>query len=53
VAAQRPLSAAQVTVTEIADNPGFYRVTMAVSPHFQVEGIDVNLQMVSQMPKGK
>ncbi|MDQ2999699.1 MAG: type VI secretion system contractile sheath large subunit [Fibrobacterota bacterium] len=53
VAAQRPLSAAEVKVAEIADNPGFYRVTMAVSPHFQVEGIDVNLQMVSQMPKGK
>jgi type VI secretion system protein ImpC len=53
VAAQRPLSAAQVTVTEISDNPGFFRVTMAVSPHFQVEGIDVNLQLVSQMPKGK
>jgi len=32
VAAQAPLSAAQVTVAEIADNPGFYRVTMAVSP---------------------
>jgi type VI secretion system protein ImpC len=53
VAAQRPLSAAQVTVSEIADNPGFFRVAMAVSPHFQVEGIDVNLQLVSQMPKGK
>ncbi len=53
VAARRPLSAAQISVTELADNPGFYRVTMAVSPHFQVEGVDVNLQLVSQMPKGK
>jgi type VI secretion system protein ImpC len=53
VAAQRPLSAAQITVSELEDNPGFYRVAMAVSPHFQVEGIDVNLQLVSQMPKGK
>lgn len=53
VAAQRPLSAAKVTVSEIADNPGFFRVAMAVSPHFQVEGIDVNLQLVSQMPKAK
>ena len=53
VAAQRPLSAAQIKVMELPDNPGFYRVTMAVSPHFQVEGIDVNLQLVSQMPKGK
>ena len=53
VAALRPLSAAEVKVSEFADNPGFFRVAMAVSPHFQVEGIDVNLQLVSRMPKGK
>lgn len=53
LAAQRPLAAAQVSVEEYADNPGFFKVGMAVRPHFQVEGIDVNLQLVSQMPKGK
>ncbi len=53
LAATHPLSAAQVTVTENEDNPGFFRVSMAVTPHFQVEGMDVNLSLVSQMPKAK
>jgi type VI secretion system protein ImpC len=53
LAATHPLSAAKVTVSENEDNPGFFRVTMAVTPHFQVEGIDINLSLVSQMPKAK
>ena len=48
-----PLKAAEVTVNEIEDNPGFFRVTLSVMPHFQIEGIDINLSLVSQMPKGK
>jgi type VI secretion system protein ImpC len=48
-----PLKAAEVTVNEIEDNPGFYRVNLSVMPHFQIEGIDINLSLVSQMPKGK
>jgi type VI secretion system protein ImpC len=48
-----PLKAAEVTVNEIDDNPGFFRVSLSVQPHFQIEGIDINLSLVSQMPKGK
>jgi type VI secretion system protein ImpC len=48
-----PLKAAQVTVNEIEDNPGFFRVSLSVMPHFQIEGIDINLSLVSQMPKAK
>jgi type VI secretion system protein ImpC len=48
-----PLKAAEVAVNEIEDNPGFYRVSLSVMPHFQIEGIDINLSLVSQMPKGK
>jgi type VI secretion system protein ImpC len=51
--ATHPLKAADVTVDEIADNPGFFRVSLAVMPHFQIEGIDINLSLVSQMPKAK
>jgi type VI secretion system protein ImpC len=51
--ATRPLKAAQVEVREIPDNPGFFSVSLAVMPHFQIEGIDINLSLVSQMPKGK
>jgi type VI secretion system protein ImpC len=51
--ATHPLKAAEVAVNEIEDNPGFFRVNLSVQPHFQIEGIDINLSLVSQMPKGK
>jgi type VI secretion system protein ImpC len=51
--ATHPLKAAEVSVNEIEDNPGFFSVGLAVMPHFQIEGIDINLSLVSQMPKGK
>jgi type VI secretion system protein ImpC len=51
--ASHPLKAAEVEVSEIEDNPGFFSVSLAVMPHFQIEGIDINLSLVSQMPKGK
>jgi len=47
------LSAAQIVVEDFADNPGFYHVTMKVRPHFQIEGVNVDLSLVSSMPKGK
>ncbi|HNY29351.1 MAG TPA: type VI secretion system contractile sheath large subunit [Fibrobacteria bacterium] len=53
LAATHPLSYGKVTVTENPDNPGFFRVALAVMPHFQVEGIDVSLSLVSKMPQGK
>ena len=51
--ARYPLSLGKITVTDIADNPGFYNVEMLVRPHFQVEGVDVSLSLVSRLPKGK
>lgn len=51
--ATHPLKAAQVEVNEIEDNPGFFTVSLSVVPHFQIEGIDINLSLVSQLPKGK
>ncbi|HLV33298.1 MAG TPA: type VI secretion system contractile sheath large subunit [Chitinispirillaceae bacterium] len=51
--ATHPLKAADVAVNEIEDNPGFFSVALSVMPHFQIEGIDINLSLVSQMPKGK
>lgn len=51
--ASHPLRQAQVVVEDIEDNPGFFKVKMFVVPHFQVEGMNVNLSLVSQMPKAK
>ncbi|MBV4413426.1 type VI secretion system contractile sheath large subunit [Enterobacteriaceae bacterium YMB-R22] len=51
--ASHPLRDARVVVEDIEDNPGFFRVKLYAVPHFQVEGMDVNLSLVSQMPKAK
>ncbi len=53
LAATHPLSYGQVTVVENLDNPGFFKVTLSVVPHFQVEGVNVNLSLVSKMPAAK
>lgn len=51
--ASHPLRDAKVVVEDIEDNPGFFKVRLFAVPHFQVEGMDVNLSLVSQMPKAK
>lgn len=48
--ASRPLRDGKVTVENIPENPGFYKVNLYAMPHFQVEGIDVRLSLVAQMP---
>jgi len=53
LAATHPLSYGQVSVTENPDNPGFFKVALSVVPHFQVEGVNVNLSLVSKMPAAK
>lgn len=51
--ASHPLRDARVEVEDIEDNPGFFRVKLYIVPHFQIEGMDINLALVSQMPKAK
>ena len=51
--AKYPLRAGQVNVHDIESNPGFYRVEMMIMPHFQIEGMDINLSLVGKMPKAK
>lgn len=51
--ALHPLRDGRIEVTENPDNPGFYRVTLYAMPHFQIEGVDVNLSIVGKMPKSQ
>lgn len=51
--AKYPLSAATVTVHDVPENPGYYRVQLNVVPHFQVEGMDITLSLISQLPTKK
>ncbi len=48
--ATHPLREGSVQVNDIEDNPGYYSVSLFIRPHFQVEGVDVRLSLVSQMP---
>lgn len=48
--AKRPLRDGYVVVGDIPENPGYYKVTLFAIPHFQVEGMDIKLSLVSKMP---
>ena len=48
--ARLPLAAAKVTVTANEENPGFYNANFYLRPHFQLEGMDIGMSLVSQMP---
>ncbi|MBV8804507.1 MAG: type VI secretion system contractile sheath large subunit, partial [Sinobacteraceae bacterium] len=51
--AQQPLSAAEVKVEDIEGNPGFYAATFHLRPHYQLEGVNVSLRLVSKLPSQK
>lgn len=49
--ASHPLSAASLTVEEDEANPGYYSTKIYLKPHYQLEGMNVSLRLVSRMPK--
>jgi type VI secretion system protein ImpC len=51
--AQKPLAAAEVKVEEVEGNPGYYRATFWLRPHYQLEGLTVSLRLVSKVPSVK
>lgn len=51
--ARMPLKAAQIEVIPDEENPGFYKGKFLFVPHYQLEGMDVSLSMVSRLPGGK
>lgn len=51
--ASHPLREARVVVEDIEDNPGVFRIALFIVPHFQIEGMDVSLSLLSQMPKAR
>jgi len=53
VKAQKPLAAAEVQVSEVEGNPGYYSATFALRPHYQLEGLTASLRLVSRLPSEK
>lgn len=48
--AKHPLREGFVEVTNIVENPGYFQVKIYIKPHFQIEGMDLRLSLVSQLP---
>jgi type VI secretion system protein ImpC len=53
IKARFPLAAAKVTVVENEENPGYYSANFYLRPHFQLEGMDIGMSLVSKIPLGK
>jgi type VI secretion system protein ImpC len=51
--ARKPLADAEVIVEEVEGNPGMYTSKFFLRPHYQLEGMNVSLRLVSKMPSSK
>ncbi len=51
VRGRRPLRAAQVVVSDVEGQPGWYRVSLSVRPHFKYMGADFTLSLVGKLDK--
>jgi len=51
VRARRPFRQAEITVEDIAGEPGWYRVGMKLRPHFKVEGFNFTMSLVGKLDK--
>jgi type VI secretion system protein ImpC len=50
--AKRPLADAKVEIFENEENPGYYNARFYLRPHYQLEGMDIGLSLVSRVPSG-
>src|SRR5262245_24285084 len=48
--AKKPLAGAKVDVFEDEENPGYYAARFYLRPHFQLEGMDIGMSLVSRLP---
>jgi type VI secretion system protein ImpC len=48
--ARKPLADAKVEVFADEENPGYYGAKFYLRPHFQLEGMDIGLSLVSRLP---
>ncbi|AXM95528.1 type VI secretion system contractile sheath large subunit [Pseudomonas plecoglossicida] len=51
VRSQRPLRQAQVIVSDVDGDPGWYRVSLKVRPHFKYMGASFTLSLVGKLDK--
>ncbi|MFT8417241.1 MAG: type VI secretion system contractile sheath large subunit [Acetobacter sp.] len=51
VRSRRPLRKAEINVSDVEGEPGWYRVSMAIQPHFKYMGSDFTLSLVGKLDK--
>ena len=51
VRGRRPLRAASIAVSDVEGEPGWYRVSLNVRPHFKYMGADFTLSLVGKLDK--
>jgi type VI secretion system protein ImpC len=51
--ARKPLAAGKVEVFADEENPGYYGAKIYLRPHFQLEGMDIGMSLVSRLPGQK
>nr|WP_210528363.1 type VI secretion system contractile sheath large subunit [Rubellimicrobium arenae] len=51
--AKRPLARAEVQVDSVLGRPGYYNARFYLRPHYQLEGINASLRLVSELPSIK
>ena len=49
--AKLPLKDAKIEIVPDPENPGYYKGKFMFVPHYQLEGMDIALSMVSRLPK--
>jgi type VI secretion system protein ImpC len=52
VKARKPLADAKVEIFENEENPGYYSARFYLRPHYQLEGVDIGMSLVSRVPSG-
>lgn len=51
--ARKPLAAARVDIFPDEENPGYYSAKFYLRPHYQLEGMDIGMSLVSRLPQPK
>jgi type VI secretion system protein ImpC len=52
IKARKPLAAAKVEIFANEENPGYYNARFYLRPHYQLEGVDIGMSLVSRLPSG-
>lgn len=48
---RRPLAGANIEIVPDEENPGYYQATFELRPHYQLEGMEIAMRLVSRLEK--